>query len=84
MSNKAQTSKNLDLTFRFLESTSMGTGVNALPNDVSIVPFSNSDKKLNTANEKLIDALNSEGNPVAIAHEPTSKGENWKITPVNF
>lgn len=84
MSKKQQTSKNIELTGKLLEYLSRGTDVPELPQDVSLIPFSNTDKRLNKANAELLESLSKEDKPVAIAEEPkTSKG-SWKIIPVNF
>ncbi len=83
MSNKAQTSKNIELTGKLLDYLSRGKNIPNLPEDVSIVPFSRNNKKLNSANDKLVKVLNKE-KPVAIAEEPKAEKKDWKIIPVNF
>ncbi len=83
MSKKMQTTKNIDLTHTLIEYLVKGRDVPELPQDVSLVPFSNSDQKLNKANEELLENLSKE-KPVAIAEEPKTKKESWKIIPVNF
>jgi len=84
MSKNVQTSKNIELTHKLINYIVKGKNVPELPEDVSFVPFSKSDKKLNVANEQLLVSLSKEDKPVVKAEEPkTSKG-NWKIIPVNF
>ncbi|MDO8658629.1 MAG: hypothetical protein Q7K55_07835 [Candidatus Levybacteria bacterium] len=83
MSNKLQTSKNIELTGKLLDYLSSGKNSPNLPEDVSIVPFSKNNKKLNSANEKLVEILSKE-KPVAIAEEPKTEKQDWKIIPVNF
>ncbi len=84
MSKKVQTEKNIDLTHKLIEYLVKGKNVPELPQDVSFVPFSKTDKKLNQANEELLDRISKEEKPVVIAKEPkTSKG-TWEIIPVNF
>lgn len=84
MSNKMQTSKNIDLTQKLMKYLVNGKNVPELPQDVSFVPFSNTDKKLNNANEELLKIVSTEDKPVVIAQEPKSNKDSWKITPVNF
>lgn len=84
MSNKKQTSKNIELTQKLIEYIIKGEDVPELPEDVSFVPFSKKDKMLNKANEELLENLSKEDKPIAIAEEPESKNAPWKITPVNF
>lgn len=83
MSNKVQTDKNIKLTCKLLDYLANSSNVPNFPEDVSFVPFSKTDKKLNIENEKLIGFL-SEEKPVVIAEEPKTSKESWKITPVNF
>lgn len=83
MSTKLQTSKNIELTGKLLDYLSRGENIPDLPEDVSFVPFSRNNKKLNSANEKLVEVLNKE-KPVAIAEEPKTGKQGWKIIPVNF
>jgi hypothetical protein len=84
MSNKTQTSKNIELTHKLIGYIINGKNVPNLPQDVSFVPFSRSDKKLNKANEELLESLSGEKKPVARADEPSANSGNWKITPINF
>lgn len=84
MSNKMQTSKNIDLTQKLMKYLVNGKNVPELPQDVSFVPFSNTDKKLNNVNEELLKIVSAEDKPVVIAQEPKSNKDSWKITPVNF
>ena len=84
MSNKIQTQKNIDLTHKFIDYLMSATKLPKLPKDVSFVPFSKKDQKLNEANEELLAALSKEEKPVAKAEEPKSSSGNWTITPVNF
>lgn len=84
MSNKIQTSKNIDLTQKLIEYLVNGKDVPELPNDVSFVPFSNTDKKLNQANEELLEKISRNEKPVVKAEEPKNKKDSWIITPVNF
>lgn len=83
MSTKLQTTKNIALTGKLLDYLSHGKNIPNLPEDVSFVPFSRNNKKLNSANEKLVEVLNQE-KPVAIAEEPKAGKQDWKIIPVNF
>lgn len=84
MSNKIQTEKNIDLSQKLIEYLVNGKNVPKLPQDVSFVPFSNTDKELNEANKELLESLSQQDKPLAIAEEPKNKKESWKITPVNF
>jgi hypothetical protein len=84
MSKKTQTSKNIDLTEKLIGYLMHGKNVPELPQDVSFVPFSKSDKRLNKANEKLLNSLYDEGKPVVIAEELNKGKYAWKITPANF
>lgn len=84
MSSKQQTSKNIELTGKLLEYLTKGKNIPELPQDVSFVPFSNTDTRLNKANKELLEALSREDKPVVIAQEPKSNKDSWEITPVNF
>lgn len=84
MSKKIQTEKNIELTHKLIEYLIKGENVPKLPDDVSFVPFSNTDKKLNQANGELLEKISSDEKPVAIAKEPKNKKDSWIITPVNF
>lgn len=84
MSKKMQTSKNIDLTQKLIEYLVKGKNVPELPDDVSFVPFSKTDRKLNKANKELLEKISKEEKPVAIAEEPKTNKESWKIIPVNF
>lgn len=84
MSKKVQISKNIELTQKLIEYLIKGRNVPSLPQDVSFVPFSKTDKKLNQANEELLERLSKEEKPIVIAEEPKTDKGNWKITPVNF
>lgn len=84
MSKKAQTSKNITLTHKLIDYLVKGKNVPDLPQNVSFVPFSKSDKKLNKANEELLEILAKEGKPVAVAEELKGNKDAWKITPANF
>lgn len=84
MTKKIQTSKNIDLTQKFIEYLLKGDNVPNLPENISFVPFSKNDIELNKANEELLESLIKDKNPVAKVEEPTSSKEAWKITPVNF
>ncbi len=84
MSNKQQTSKNIELTGKLLKYLVNGKNVPELPQDVAFVPFSNTDKKLNKANGELLESLSKEDKPVVKAEEPKNKKDSWIITPVNF
>ena len=83
MSTKKQTDKNIALSHKLIKYIVHGKNVPDLPQDVSFVPFSSTDKELNKANEELLENLSKE-KPVAIAEEPKTKKESWKIIPVNF
>lgn len=83
MSNKIQAKKNIELTEK-LTLYLLSSKAIKLPSNVSIVPFSSKDKKLNQANEKLLEVLASEDKPVVKAEEPTISTGSWKFTPVNF
>ncbi len=84
MSNKLQTTKNIALTQKLIKYLFHGKDVPKLPNDVSFVPFSKSDKELNKANNELLESLSQQDKPVVIAEEPKTSKESWKIIPVNF
>lgn len=84
MSNKIQTEKNIDLTQKLIEYLVKGKDVPELPQDVSFVPFSKTDKELNKANEELLVNLSDKDQPLVRAEEPESKNQPWKIIPVNF
>ncbi len=84
MSNKVQTSKNILLTHKLIDFLVRGKNIPDLPEDVSFVPFSQKDLKLNKANEELLYMLKQEEKPVAIDEEPKKATGSWTITPVNF
>lgn len=84
MSKNAQTTKNIELTHKLLSYLVHGKNIPNLPKDVSFVPFSKSDKKLNKANGALLETLLKEQKPVAIAEEPKTSKDSWNITPANF
>lgn len=84
MSTKTQTTKNIDLTEKLITYIMKGKNLPSLPKDVSFVPFSKSDKKLNQANEELLESLSKEEKPVVIAEESKTNKGSWNITPVNF
>lgn len=84
MSKNAQTTKNIELTHKLISYLMHGKNIPNLPQDVSFVPFSKSDKKLNKANEELLESLSKEEKPVVIAEEPKTNQGIWKITPANF
>ncbi|MEK9176080.1 MAG: hypothetical protein AAB520_01410 [Patescibacteria group bacterium] len=84
MSNKLQTSKNIQLTNSLLSFLMHGKNIPNLPEDVSFIPFSQKDTKLNKANEELLGILTKEEKPVVIAEEPKKASGSWIITPVNF
>lgn len=84
MSKKLQTSKNIALTHKLIKYIVKGKNVPELPEDVSFVPFSKNDKKLNKANEELLKSLSKEEKPVVKAEEPKTDKGTWKIIPVNF
>ena len=84
MSKNAQTTKNIELTHKLISYLMHGKNIPNLPQDVSFVPFSKSDKKLNKANEKLLESLSQEDKPLVIAEEPKTNKESWNIIPVNF
>ena len=84
MSKKVQISKNLELTQKLLKYLVKGKDVPELPQDVSFVPFSNTDKRLNKANKELLDSLSKEDKPVVMAEEPKSAKDSWKLTPINY
>ncbi len=84
MSNNVQALKNIDLTHKLIEFLVKGKNVPELPQDVSFVPFSKNDKKLNIANKTLLDDLIKNNKPVAKAEEPRTSKDSWLITPMNF
>ena len=84
MSTKTQTVKNIDLTEKLIAYIMKGKDLPSLPKDVSFVPFSKTDKKLNRANEELLNVLYKEGKPVVVAEEMKTGNGAWKITPANF
>ncbi len=79
-----QTSKNIDLTHKLIDYLINGKNVPELPENVSFVPFSSTDEKLNQANKELLNKISQEEKPVAVAEEPKNKNGSWTITPVNF
>jgi hypothetical protein len=81
MSTRTQTTKNLDLVYKLMSYLVEDKNMSDLPDNVSYVPFSQSDKSLNKANEKLLKKILEEGNPVVKAEQVNN---SWKITPVNF
>ena len=83
MSSKMQTQKNIELTEK-LTLYLLSSKTIELPSNVSIVPFSNKDEKLNHANEKLVETLLSEDKPLVKAQEPKTSNGPWKFTPINF
>lgn len=84
MSKDTQTKKNIELTGKLIKFMVNGKNLPELPEDVSIVPFSKTDKKLNSANKELLESIYQEEKPVAIAKEPKTSNSDWEITPVNF
>lgn len=84
MSTNKQTSKNIELTQKLIEYLVKGENVPELPEDVSFVPFSKTDEKLNKANTELLVSIYQEEKPVAIAEEPKSEKQSWNIIPANF
>lgn len=84
MSNKIQTSKNIELTGKLFDYLLKSGNFSGLPDNASVVPFSKTDKKLNRENERLVENLKEVGNPIVIAEEPKSKSDSWSLTPVNF
>lgn len=84
MGIKKQTDKNIALSEKLIKYLVHGKNVPELPQDVSFVPFSNTDTRLNKANEELLEALSKDEKPVVKAEEPKSNKDNWIITPVNF
>lgn len=84
MGKKVQTSKNIELSHKLIGYLVNGKNVPELPEDVSFVPFSKTDKKLNKANQELLVDLSKQDKPVAMAEEPKTSKSSWKITPVNF
>jgi len=84
MSKKLQTAKNIELTHKLIQYLVKGKSVPKLPQDVSFVPFSKTDKKLNQVNEELLGSLYQEDKPVIRAEEPETNKGVWKLIPVNF
>ena len=84
MSKKVQTDKNIDLTQKLIKFLVKGKNVPDLPQDVSFVPFSKTDKRLNEANEELLKNLFNDEKPVVIAKEPRTNNGSWELIPVNF
>ena len=84
MSKKVQTDKNIDLTQKLIKYLVKGKNVPDLPQDVSFVPFSKTDKRLNEANEELLKNLSNDEKPVVIAKEPQTNKGSWELIPVNF
>lgn len=84
MGNKIQTSKNIELTQKLIRFLVKGKDVPNLPEDVSFVPFSKTDKNLNKANQELLESISKEEKPVAIATESKSIKGSWEITPANY
>lgn len=79
-----QTSKNIELTHKLIEYLVKGKDIPDLPQNVSFIPFSKTDNKLNRANEELLQVVSKEDKPIAIAEEPKSNKGSWKIIPVNY
>lgn len=84
MSNKKQTSKNLDLTNKLFDYLLKSNALLHFPKNASVVPFSKNNKKLNKENETLIENLKEEGRPIIIAREPKTKSASWKLTPLSY
>lgn len=84
MSTKVQTDKNIELAGKLLKYLTKSKDVPDFPQDVSFVPFSNTDKALNQANEELLEKISNDEKPVVRAEEPKNKKDSWIITPVNF
>ncbi len=84
MSKSKQTSKNIELTGKLLEFLANSKNLPKLPQNVAFVPFSNTDKELNKANEDLLESLSQEDKPVIKAEEPKTSQETWNLIPVNF
>ncbi len=84
MSTKVQTDKNIELAGKLLKYLTKSRDVPDLPQDVSFVPFSSTDKKLNEANEELLKSISKKEKPVVKAEEPKTNKGAWKLIPVNF
>lgn len=84
MSTQIQTSKNIDLTHSLMDYIINSKNLVDLPQNVTFIPFSKHDKKLNAENEKLLELLKTQDTPIAIAQEPLNSKARWIITAVNF
>ena len=83
MSKKQQTKKNLDLTVKLSDFIASHPELyQTTISGVSIVPFSATDQKLNTENEKLVEGLLEEGKRVVKAQETKNKNTPWEFIPV--
>ena len=84
MSAKKQTDKNIALSEKLIKYLVNGQNVPELPQDVSFVPFSKTDTKLNKANQELLESLSKDEKPVVIAKEPQINKGSWELIAVNF
>lgn len=84
MSKKMQTEKNIKLTNKLIQFLIKGKNIPDIPQDVSFVPFSSTDKELNRINEKLLKDIYNKDKPVVKAEESKNNKGDWNLIPVNF
>lgn len=84
MGIKKQTDKNITLTQKLVTYLMKSKSSFELPPDVSFVPFSKTDKKLNAANQTLLEQISKGEKPVIKAEELKTPKGAWKLIPINF
>ena len=84
MSKKQQAQKNLNLTVKLTDYLAGNPEMDkhVWGSGVSLVTFSATDKKLNTANQELVESLLEEGKKVVKAQETKNSKQPWKFTSV--
>jgi hypothetical protein len=81
MNKIIQAKKNLKLTVKLTDYLAKNPEIdwNVWKEGVSLVPFSATDKKLNSENNKLVEELLEEGKKVVKAEETKNSKEPWKF-----
>ena len=82
MSKKQQAQKNLNLTVKLTDYLAGNPEMDKYVwgSGVSLVTFSATDKKLNNANQELVESLLEEGKKVVKAQETKNSKQPWKFT----
>lgn len=81
MSKKQQAEKNATLAVKLTDYLAKNPEIDkhVWGSGVSLVPFSARDKKLNNANQELVESLLEEGKKVIKAKETKNSKEPWKF-----